>query len=78
MIQPSISNISKSSGIAVISFDLSSTFTCPIDIPISAKYALTMYGILPFMHFSVAPLIAFPSIIICFPVLILLFHLSNS
>ena len=68
IIQLSISNRSKRSGIAFISFDLSSTFTCPIDIPISAKYALTIYGIFPFVHFSVAPLIAFPSIIICFPV----------
>ena len=66
--QPLISNIFKSSGIADISFDLSSTFTWPIDIPISAKYALTIYGIFPLVHFSVAPLIAFPSIMICLPV----------
>ncbi len=42
MIFPLISIKSKRSGIAVISFDLSSTLTCPIDKPISHKNAETI------------------------------------
>lgn len=53
IIQPSIPNKFRSFMIALISVDLSFTFTCPIDIPIFAKYPLTIYSILPFVHFFI-------------------------
>lgn len=44
------------SGIAVISFDLSSTFTWPIDIPISLRKAKTLDNVscdgVPFLKFN--------------------------
>lgn len=42
IIFPSISKSLISSGIAVISLDLSSTFNCPTDIPISLRKAETI------------------------------------
>ena len=44
---PRRASILISSGRAVISFDFSSAFTCPIAIFSSDEYALTMHGCLP-------------------------------
>ncbi len=55
---------SKRAGIAVISLDLSFTFICPMERPISQRNPERIYGTLPLFTLSLALLIAFPSIAI--------------